>query len=118
MHFPGEDLRLNADEKLLEQVLINLINNAVYALQTIAKPEIQLVARSDHDTLFIEVHDNGTGIPGELIGSIFIPFFTTKEEGSGIGLSLSRQIMRVHGGSISVRSKPGETVFLLKFPKA
>jgi len=118
MHFPGEDLRLNADEKLLEQVLINLINNAVYALQTIAKPEIQLLARFDHDTLFIEVHDNGTGIPGELIGSIFIPFFTTKEEGSGIGLSLSRQIMRVHGGSISVRSKPGETVFLLKFPKA
>ncbi len=111
-------VNLNADEKLLEQVLINLVNNAAYALKGRPDPKIQLVARTDHDERFIEVHDNGAGIPEEAAGSIFVPFFTTKEEGSGIGLSLSRQIMRVHGGSISVRSKPGETVFTLRFPNA
>jgi signal transduction histidine kinase len=80
------------------------------------KPEIQLWAKAHHDQLFMEVRDNGPGIPEEIMGNIFIPFFTTKTEGSGIGLSLSRQIMRVHGGSISVRSKPGETIFTLRFP--
>jgi nitrogen fixation/metabolism regulation signal transduction histidine kinase len=111
-------VNLNADEKLLEQVLINLVNNAAYAVKGKPDPKIQLVARTDHDERYIEVHDNGAGIPEETAGSIFVPFFTTKEEGSGIGLSLSRQIMRVHGGSISVRSKPGETVFILRFPNA
>ena len=65
----------------------------------------------------IEVKDNGSGIPEDMIGNIFIPFFTTRAEGSGIGLSLSRQIMRLHGGSISVKSMPGvETIFTLKLP--
>jgi nitrogen fixation/metabolism regulation signal transduction histidine kinase len=114
----ADDLRLNADEKLVEQVLINLVNNAVYALQNLTQPEIWLAARIEHDELFIEVHDNGTGIPDEVVGSIFIPFFTTKKEGSGIGLSLGRQIMRVHGGSISVRSAPSDTIFILRFPTA
>jgi nitrogen fixation/metabolism regulation signal transduction histidine kinase len=113
----GDDLHLFADEKLIEQVLINLVNNAVYALQDTASPEIRFNARTEGDDLLIEVHDNGAGIPAEIAESIFIPFFTTKEEGSGIGLSLSRQIMRMHGGSISVRSKPGATVFILRFPR-
>jgi nitrogen fixation/metabolism regulation signal transduction histidine kinase len=107
---------LNADEKLVEQVLLNLISNAVFAVQDSSEPEIQLLAKVYQDQLLLEVHDNGTGIPEDMLGSIFVPFFTTKEEGSGIGLSLSRQIMRVHGGSIAVRSKPGETVFTLRFP--
>jgi two-component system, NtrC family, nitrogen regulation sensor histidine kinase NtrY len=111
----GGDLHLNADEKLVEQVLINLINNAVFAVQSIPEPRIHILARAVQEQLVMEVRDNGSGIPEEIIGNIFVPFYTTKPEGSGIGLSLSRQIMRVHGGSISVRSIPGETVFTLKF---
>jgi two-component system nitrogen regulation sensor histidine kinase NtrY len=108
---------LDCDEKLLEQVLINLINNAVHALQGISRPIIRLSVRSAPDQVVIEVADNGCGIPDELITNIFVPFFTTRKEGSGIGLSLSRQIMRLHGGTISARSAPGkETVFTLIFP--
>jgi len=113
-----EPLWLNADEKLVEQVLINLINNAIYALRDAVSREIQLTARSTPDEILLEVSDTGEGIAPDLISNIFIPFFTTKAEGSGIGLSLSRQIMRLHGGSITVRSRPGETIFLLKFPRA
>lgn len=112
---PG--LSVEADEKLLEQVLINLINNSRQALAERADPEIRLSAKIDHDMVVIEVKDNGSGIPEDVIGSIFIPFFTTRVEGSGIGLSLSRQIMRLHSGSISVKSRPGvETIFTLKLP--
>jgi nitrogen fixation/metabolism regulation signal transduction histidine kinase len=110
-------LVLNADEKLVEQVLINLINNAFYAVRESENKEIQLSVRSTYDEVVLELTDNGEGIPAELISNIFIPFFTTKAEGSGIGLSLSRQIMRIHGGSITVRSDPGETVFILRFPR-
>jgi signal transduction histidine kinase len=112
---PG--LSLEADEKLLEQVMINLINNSRHALEEAANPEIQLSAKIEHDMVIIEVKDNGSGIPEDRIGNIFIPFFTTRAEGSGIGLSLSRQIMRLHGGSISAKSRPGEeTIFTLKLP--
>lgn len=112
---PG--LSLEADEKLLEQVMINLINNSRHALAGTINPEIQISAKIDHDQVLIEVKDNGSGIPEDMIGNIFIPFFTTRAEGSGIGLSLSRQIMRLHGGSISVKSEPGiETIFTLKLP--
>jgi len=108
---------LEADEKLLEQVLINLINNSRNALKDTADPRIELTGRAGRDHIILEVRDNGCGIPDEILGSIFIPFFTTREEGSGIGLSLSRQIMRLHGGSISVKSAPGsETIFMLKLP--
>jgi nitrogen fixation/metabolism regulation signal transduction histidine kinase len=112
---PG--LSLEADEKLLEQVMINLINNSKHALEGAKNPEIQISAKIDHDQALIEVKDNGSGIPEDMIGNIFIPFFTTRAEGSGIGLSLSRQIMRLHGGNISVKSRPGiETIFTLKLP--
>jgi two-component system, NtrC family, nitrogen regulation sensor histidine kinase NtrY len=110
-------LSLEADEKLLEQVLINLINNSRHALENTVQPEILISAKADQVQVLIEVKDNGTGIPEDMIGNIFIPFFTTRAEGSGIGLSLSRQIMRLHGGSISVKSRPGvETIFTLKLP--
>lgn len=111
-------LMLNADEKLIEQVLLNLINNAMHAVRDVEKKDIQISGRSTTDEISIEVSDSGEGIPAELISNIFIPFFTTKEEGSGIGLSLSRQIMRIHSGSITVRSTPGETIFTLKFPNS
>ncbi len=97
--------------------MINLINNSRHALAGTANPEIHLSAKIDHEIAIIEVKDNGSGIPEDMMGNIFIPFFTTRAEGSGIGLSLSRQIMRLHGGSISVKSRPGvETIFTLKLP--
>jgi len=110
------DLKLYADEKLIEQVLINLIKNASEALLNCDNPSISLNAELINDLVQIKVKDNGPGISTEVLDNIFIPFFTTKEKGSGIGLSLSRQIMLLHGGNISVKSEPSiETVFTLQF---
>lgn len=109
-------LSLCADEKLIEQVLINLIKNASDSISNSENPSINLVAQVVNDQVQIKVIDNGPGISTEVLENIFIPFFTTKEKGSGIGLSLSRQIMHLHGGSISVHSIPNkETVFTLVF---
>ena len=111
------DLEVMADPDLIDQVLINLIVNAINAVENANDPEVKLTGRIDPTgSVIIQVIDNGKGIPTELHEKIFIPFFTTKKEGSGIGLSLSKQIMRVHKGSISVSSVPDkETVFTLRF---
>ena len=110
-------LELAADEELIEQVLINLLLNAMQALE--GQPDARIVLRArlgDTGRAVIEVRDNGPGILPEVRERIFVPFFTTKPTGSGIGLSLSRQILRLHGGTLSVRSTPGvETVFVLRF---
>lgn len=110
-------LQLKADFELIEQVLINLVNNAVDALQGTDSPQISLYAFvNDKNQRVIQVMDNGQGIEPEQIDQIFIPFFTTKENGSGIGLSLSRQIMRLHKGNLSVQSVKGEgSIFTLTF---
>ncbi len=109
------NLIINADEKLIEQVLINLIKNASEASIS-HKAMLKLEAEKINDLVQIQVIDNGPGISAEVLDNIFIPFFTTKEKGSGIGLSLSRQIMHLHGGTISVKSEPNvETVFTLQF---
>lgn len=111
-----EQMILYADEKLIEQVLINLIKNSIESLKETIHPIIRLESEGDNDKIEIKVLDNGPGISREVIENIFIPFFTTKEKGSGIGLSLSRQIMHLHGGNIFVKSEPGkETVFTLQF---
>jgi signal transduction histidine kinase len=109
-------IELLADENLVSQVLINLVKNALEANDNLdGKIHIYTGLNSDH-RLEIRVADNGKGIPDEIIGQIFVPFFTTRENGSGIGLSLSRQIMRLHGGTLQVRSNPGkETVFNMVF---
>jgi len=111
-----DDLKIIADQKLIEQVLINLINNAIYFTSKTKPAEIILSTRIEEQNTIIIVSDNGQGINDEIIDQIFIPFFSTKEKGSGIGLSLSRQIMRLHKGTISVESKKdiGST-FTLKF---
>jgi signal transduction histidine kinase len=111
------DLELFADENLVSQVLLNLLKNALESIAKSPDARIQLTARiSEKQRPEILVIDNGPGIPEEIIEQIFVPFFTTRENGSGIGLSLSRQIMRLHGGSLQVRSVPGkETVFILGF---
>lgn len=111
-----EHLTVNADEELLSQVLINLIKNAIQALEGNPAGTIRLTARQT-ERIFIEVADNGQGIPGELLEDIFVPFFTTKTSGSGIGLSLSRQIIRLHGGDLTATSIPGqETCFSISLP--
>lgn len=117
VHIDPETLELTADSELIEQVLINLLLNALQAVEGQRKPKIQLKASLDErGKIIIQVIDNGSGIPEENLEKIFIPFFSTKEGGSGIGLSLSRQIMRLHKGSISVHSEPNaDTVFTLIF---
>jgi signal transduction histidine kinase len=110
-------LELTADPELIEQVLINLLLNALQAVSQQKKARIDLLALLDgRGRILIQVKDNGPGIDEENLEKIFIPFFSTKEEGSGIGLSLSRQIMRLHHGSISVQSEPRKhTTFTLRF---
>ena len=105
------------DEKLLSQVLINLLNNAMDALKNRDNKKIILkISDNPEGNLIISVTDNGKGISGEEFDQIFLPFYTTKEDGSGIGLSLSRQIMRMHKGNVNARSVPGkQTTFQLVF---
>ncbi|MCG8310425.1 MAG: ATP-binding protein [Cytophagales bacterium] len=101
-------LCVGADEKLIEQVLINLVKNAIESGEGMNDLKIELRAKEEMGKLKIEVADNGTGISPEVIDNIFVPFYTTKKEGSGIGLSLSRQILRKHGGNLEVVSAEGE----------
>ncbi len=107
--YPVHPLHIQADEDLLEQVCINLIKNAIEAVSGRAQPEVSIgVFKSDEGAVIIQVSDNGPGIPQAIQEQIFIPFFTTKKEGSGIGLSLCRQIIHMHKGSLSVFSKEGK----------
>lgn len=111
------DLKLLADPDLVDQVVINLILNAIDAVKEVEYPQITIVASVNlNNRTMIEIADNGKGIKQDILDKIFMPFFTSKKTGSGIGLSLSRQIMQMHKGSISVRSKPGEgTTFTMIF---
>lgn len=109
-------LVVNIDVSLIEQVLINLITNAAEALKERPVKRIVLSAGEENQRLLIRVADTGTGIEADLLDKIFVPFFSTKKTGSGIGLSLCRQIMLLHKGNISVASQPGEgSVFELEF---
>jgi signal transduction histidine kinase len=112
-----ENLSVTADKKLIEQVIINLITNSIQALTNQPDKEIIIKAfRNKDDKLTMQLIDNGPGIPDSELENIFVPFYTTKEKGSGIGLSLSRQIMRLHNGLISLKSEPGiKTVATLEF---
>lgn len=118
-HITPDDLILYADENLISQVVINLLKNAIQAIEadhTLDKEgHIHIQAYcNEAEAILIEIANNGPAIPQDIAEHIFIPFFTTKEGGSGIGLSISRQIMRLSGGNISLL--PGkETTFVLKF---
>lgn len=109
------NLSFLADPQLLEQALINLIKNAIEALENRPNPQINIAARKTPEgRIAIAIADNGAGIPEEILDRIFVPFYTTKDEGSGVGLSLSRQVMLLHRGSISVQSQMGKgTTFTL-----
>ncbi len=112
---PG--LQAIADKKQISQVLINLVKNSAEALKNTPGGTIHLQARyNETGRVQITVTDNGPGIPAELMDKIFIPFFTSRETGTGIGLSLSRQIMLMHGGSLKMESTPGkQTTAILEF---
>ncbi|MDP3003384.1 MAG: ATP-binding protein [Bacteroidales bacterium] len=111
------DLEIFADQNLISQVLINLVKNALEANENNPDGKIRIVAGVDNNHHpEICVNDNGPGITEENLDEIFVPFFTTRQNGSGIGLSISKQIMRVHGGNLKVRSVPNkETIFCLSF---
>jgi two-component system, NtrC family, nitrogen regulation sensor histidine kinase NtrY len=111
------DLIIEGDMVLIEQVLINLIINAIDAVKNQENPQITLATHKNSDErVVIEVKDNGTGMSAELLDKIFVPFFTSKPNGSGIGLSLSKQIMALHKGNITVQSFENKgTIFRLVF---
>lgn len=108
-------LNIRMDRKLIEQVLINLITNAKHAVEKADQPKIMINAYSDFRHKYISITDNGIGVELSKQEQIFIPFFSTKEKGSGIGLSLSKQIMKKHNGDLILSSQPGEgaTFFLI-----
>jgi signal transduction histidine kinase len=112
-----ETLEVSADAELLDQALINLIRNAIDVLKDQPERRIQLSARLDNDgNIAIAVADNGPGVPAENRERIFVPFYTTKRQGTGVGLSLTRQIALVHGAGIDVGETPGGgATFTLRF---
>lgn len=115
-----DDLILYADEDLIGQVVLNLLKNAIQAIGP-DHPDGQIMVRAScnsNESIVIEISNNGPAIPPEEAEHIFTPFFTTKEGGSGIGLSVARQIMRLSGGSISLKSNASNhrTTFVLLFP--
>lgn len=112
-----DDLKITGDPDLVDQVIINLMLNAIDAVSEIQNPQIFIMAyKNDSGRVLIEISDNGSGIKPDILDKIFMPFFTSKKTGSGIGLSLSRQIMSLHKGAISVRSTPRDgTTFTLTF---
>lgn len=113
----SEDEEINMDRKLVEQVLINLIKNSREALSGTEKPEIKVSTNGNGEYKTISIEDNGPGIQKDILQDIWVPFYTTKEKGSGIGLSLSKQIMKLHNGDLKVETD-GEnyTRFVLEFP--
>ena len=112
-----EDQLLEADKEQIEQVLINLIKNAIWAIKDSKEKVISIRCRKDQsDHFMIEIEDSGVGIDPKIADQIFIPFFTTRDEGTGVGLSLARQIMLMHGGSITVASAGDKgSLFTLTF---
>jgi signal transduction histidine kinase len=111
------NLSIQADANLIEQVLINLLVNAIEALKDESHPRIELSAYTDENgKVIIKIADNGAGIPESLLDKVFVPFFSTKKAGTGIGLTLCKQIMVLHRGSIHIRSKENVgTSFMLHF---
>ena len=113
----SQHIFVKCDIKLIEQVVINLFRNSFHALKNAEHPRINLSAEATDKRIFIRFSDNGAGIEKDKMERIFIPFYSTKSDGSGIGLSLSKNIMQLHQGTITVHSVPNEeTTFTLNFP--
>ncbi len=112
-------MEIGLDERMIEQVLINLLKNALDALRSTQDPLLTLSAWKKDNECFLAVKDNGAGIPEDQLDHIFIPFYSTRKEGTGVGLSFSQHIMRLHQGRIHVQSKQGTgSEFHLVFPES
>lgn len=114
-HCGNPDLHILADEQMITQVMLNLLKNGVQALKGVNTPTIVVVAKQEGGRVILSVSDNGHGIPKEISDEIFLPFFTTRSKGNGVGLSYSRQVMAMHDASIEFDSTPGRTEFRLVF---
>ena len=113
-----ESLQIYCDSNLMEQVLINLLTNSMYALEGSDQTFIKILAFDNHSRIILHVEDNGKGIGEDILRKIFIPFFSTREGGSGIGLSFSKFVVLQHGGRIKVESEPYKsTKFIIDLPK-
>lgn len=107
---------IRADKNQVQQVLLNLVKNSMEALENIKAPHLIIRTYKEKSQIVLSIEDNGAGIEPGIMEEIFVPFYTTKTQGSGIGLSLARQVMRMHGGNIRISSKPGEgTIVYLIF---
>lgn len=112
----GDNMSIEGDGKMLQQVLINLIKNALQATRNTPQACIEIMASTPNGVPYITVSDNGSGIPNDIIDDIFQPFYTTHTDGTGIGLCISRQIMRLHNGDLTVTSKEGHGAqFMMTF---
>jgi two-component system, NtrC family, nitrogen regulation sensor histidine kinase NtrY len=111
----SEELRVRADEPLIQQVLINLIKNSIEALSEVENGKITIETSKIENRVHVSLSDNGVGIHPDVLERVFVPFFTTKKTGTGIGLSLARQIIKLHNGSLYLKSEPGKgTIVLLE----
>lgn len=109
-------ITLQIDLKLIEQALINLVTNSIYALENVQQPQIEISYRLEQGKLYLDVSDNGKGIAENELDKIFVPFYTTRKNGSGIGLTITRNIMKMHLGGLEVISQPGiKTTFSMVF---
>ena len=109
------ELKLHADEQMITQVLLNLVKNAVQALENMDRGDISVSAEGAENRIILSVTDNGEGIPPENRDEIFMPFFTTRKKGTGVGLSYSRQVMAMNHGRMEFESRSGRTQFRLIF---
>jgi len=109
------DLKIHADEQMITQVMLNLIKNAVQAVEKLEKAEINVSALQNENRILLKVCDNGEGVPPEISDEIFMPFFSTRQKGTGVGLSYSRQVTVMNGSRIEFDSQPGNTEFRLIF---
>jgi two-component system nitrogen regulation sensor histidine kinase NtrY len=107
------DRKLNLDPQQMEQVLINLLTNCIHTLKDTIKKQIVISAEVKEKRTFIMIADNGSGIEQEIQSKIFLPFFTTRKEGAGIGLTLSKSIVEAHGGYLAYRNDEGKTTFVI-----
>jgi two-component system nitrogen regulation sensor histidine kinase NtrY len=108
---------LMIDKVLMTQVLINVVKNALEATRAIENPKIVITVGRAAEQTYIEVVDNGPGVAAHAIQEIFVPFYTTKAEGSGIGLALSRKIVSAHGGLLAYRRIKEKTCFTINLPQ-
>ena len=113
----SQEVIINADKQQIEQVLINLLSNSLNALFNTTSPEISITISQENNRIHLSVSDNGIGVSDEIKDNIFVPYFTTRKDGSGIGLTLSKSIMEAHNGKIIFNSKENKTNFILTFIK-